>query len=296
MPSIITLSPAMLPSKKRRREDGDTDTRDAGSGALAVAPSQNLLSQDFHSTHSHQSSTPHSDIDHAQLVYTSPSWASMNMHRKMAPLPAIKKSRLLDDCDSQPPTPFGHLHQDIHSTMIRSHSQPILGSSRTAITSSLPLTPNILPQMTLLTRPGQPSRTSSAAMLSPCHICHRKPTKKSDLDSFANCMGCDQRTCYICIRQCQNWPTDLTLSLSQEKDESSGTSSSFTMKDADDPGSEEEQQPQRPQAAASGLEHGHASSWHASGHRDVICSRCCVERGSEGEVMCLGCLSKKEGA
>lgn len=24
-------------------------------------------------------------------------------------------------------------------------------------------------------------------------------------------------------------------------------------------------------------------------HRDTICSRCCVELGSEGEVRCLGC-------
>jgi hypothetical protein len=25
-------------------------------------------------------------------------------------------------------------------------------------------------------------------------------------------------------------------------------------------------------------------------HKRMICSRCCVERGTEGEVCCLGCL------
>jgi hypothetical protein len=26
-------------------------------------------------------------------------------------------------------------------------------------------------------------------------------------------------------------------------------------------------------------------------HNQMICSRCCVERGTEGEVWCLGCLA-----
>ena len=30
-------------------------------------------------------------------------------------------------------------------------------------------------------------------------------------------------------------------------------------------------------------------------HRGMICSRCCVERGMEGEVWCLGCLRMEEG-
>ena len=28
----------------------------------------------------------------------------------------------------------------------------------------------------------------------------------------------------------------------------------------------------------------------ATAHKRMICSRCCVERGTEGEVWCLGCL------
>jgi hypothetical protein len=31
------------------------------------------------------------------------------------------------------------------------------------------------------------------------------------------------------------------------------------------------------------------------GHRGRICSRCCVERGAEGDVWCLGCLRTEEG-
>jgi len=32
-----------------------------------------------------------------------------------------------------------------------------------------------------------------------------------------------------------------------------------------------------------------------SGHKDMVCSRCCVERGADGEVRCLGCLRGEEG-
>jgi hypothetical protein len=27
----------------------------------------------------------------------------------------------------------------------------------------------------------------------------------------------------------------------------------------------------------------------------VVCSRCCIERGAEGDVTCLGCFSRMEG-
>lgn len=31
------------------------------------------------------------------------------------------------------------------------------------------------------------------------------------------------------------------------------------------------------------------------GHKGMVCSRCCVERGTEGEVWCLGCLRAERG-
>lgn len=30
-------------------------------------------------------------------------------------------------------------------------------------------------------------------------------------------------------------------------------------------------------------------------HNTMICSRCCVERGTEGEIWCLGCLRAEGG-
>jgi len=30
-------------------------------------------------------------------------------------------------------------------------------------------------------------------------------------------------------------------------------------------------------------------------HKGMVCSRCCVERGTEGEVWCLRCLRAEEG-
>lgn len=104
-------------------------------------------------------------------------------------------------------------------------------------------------------------------ILSPCHVCHRRPTKKTDLDSYADCQGCGQRTCFICIRECHGGSNE------QEQDAAvaSQMSRSFCMEDAD---ADDE-----------------SSGWDARGHQAVVCSRCCVERGAEGEVICLGCLS-----
>lgn len=59
---------------------------------------------------------------------------------------------------------------------------------------------------------------------------------------------------------------------------------SFTMDDA--PGAEE-----GPDAGQHGPNKG--GTWgrgEGRGHRERICSQCCVELGTEGEVRCLGCL------
>jgi hypothetical protein len=31
-------------------------------------------------------------------------------------------------------------------------------------------------------------------------------------------------------------------------------------------------------------------------HKRMVCSQCCVERGTEGEVWCLGCVRAEEGS
>lgn len=150
------------------------------------------------------------------------------------------------------------------------------------------------------------SNRMARPVLTPCHVCHRKPTKKSHLDSFAECQGCGERTCFVCIRQCHGWDAmdgDSTLS------EQETLSRSFHMDDVTDsePNSavdnqqlelpqqqhQQRRQEDRSQSHNIGV---NAKGWHALGHRSVVCSRCCVERGGEGDVVCLGCLSSMEGA
>jgi hypothetical protein len=148
-------------------------------------------------------------------------------------------------------------------------------------------------------------------ILTPCHVCHRKPTKKLHLDAFAECQGCGERTCFVCIRQCQGWgAVDGDLAVSEQE----VLSRSFHMDDVTDsePNSAVDNQQPRPFEQQQHQEqHRHrrqedrshtngkgtdAEGWHALGHRSVVCSRCCVERGGEGDVVCLGCLSSSEGA
>ncbi|KAL3418638.1 hypothetical protein PVAG01_10354 [Phlyctema vagabunda] len=99
-------------------------------------------------------------------------------------------------------------------------------------------------------------------ILSPCHICHRKPSVRSDLDSYADCQGCAQRTCYVCIRECLGVSDDPDLDLDPRARLREGGGMDL----------------ERP--------------WDCKG---MVCSRCCVERGTEGEVLCLGCLRREGG-
>ncbi|KAK7969717.1 hypothetical protein PG996_001845 [Apiospora saccharicola] len=210
---------------------------------------------------------------------------SFGISRKMIPLPSNKRARVINDDEedghalSRNPSYTGYhnnyerLQQEHHHQF--SHAHPTLHDAQQA---------SIKPVV---------SRTNSSALLSPCHICHRKPTKKSDLDSFADCQGCGQRTCYICMRSCRDWTPALIPAKSIEPD----YSASFTMQDVDD---EIDQQQHEPESG--GYENrrepvGHnVKGWVGNGHRSTVCSRCCVERGSEGEVVCLGCLAGLEGA
>ena len=89
--------------------------------------------------------------------------------------------------------------------------------------------------------------------LSPCHICRRKPSLRKELDSFRGCEACGERTCFVCIRECEG-------------------------AERDGGGDREE------------WEDMEAWEDRVDGHRRVVCSRCCVERGGEGEVRCFGCL------
>lgn len=121
--------------------------------------------------------------------------------------------------------------------------------------------------------------------LSPCHICRRKPTVKSELDAFGDCECCGERTCYICTRKCEGpgvfWKASIRAIGNTDGDvmalEDAGSNGKYSGGVAHIP-EDESDLVERPQDRK-GLE-----------HRDKICSGCCLERGAEGEVWCLGCL------
>jgi hypothetical protein len=41
-------------------------------------------------------------------------------------------------------------------------------------------------------------------LLRPCHVCWRRPTTRAVLDGYADCEACGSRTCYICLRECED--------------------------------------------------------------------------------------------
>ncbi|KAJ4297230.1 hypothetical protein N0V88_004148 [Collariella sp. IMI 366227] len=87
---------------------------------------------------------------------------------------------------------------------------------------------------------------STNFLMNRCHICSRKPQKKSDFDSFADCHGCGQRTCYVCIRECLGWgpppsninnnnnTTDIPPLAATSTTTSEDGDASFTMLDVDE--------------------------------------------------------------
>ncbi|KAH9909152.1 hypothetical protein F4778DRAFT_215576 [Xylariomycetidae sp. FL2044] len=285
---------ALSPGKKRRREDDDH---------------VHLQSPTQHSNDA-QNGLLSSISNHERLIYTSNQDSNsslFDLSRKFAPLPVSKKFRIFNEDEEriQPHSPavLSPPGQHYSSQSYFSHAHPD-HHQHTPATSPLPIQD---------TRPTT-SRLNSSALLRPCHICHRKPTKKSDLDSFADCMGCGQRTCFVCIRACQGWLAGNTRQSTkeeeqeeeEEEEEGEGDlSASFTMHDVDDDnnkpdnieGERQQQQQQSTTNKPQGIRKGDGGGWSGRGHRDVICSRCCVERGSEGDVVCLGCLAgMEEGA
>ncbi|KEY66143.1 hypothetical protein S7711_05314 [Stachybotrys chartarum IBT 7711] len=152
-----------------------------------------------------------------------------------------------------------------------------------------------------LSTPAQRPRLQtfhSAPVLAPCHICHRRPTKKTDIKAFAQCQGCGERTCYICMRVCHGWPVD------DAEDEQEAMSRSLQMDDVDPlptSASSDNFPGFRDQSATEPMAQPHdthrlGQGWAATGHCTKVCSRCSVERGSMGDVVCLGCLAGMEGA
>ncbi|KAI1466631.1 uncharacterized protein F4812DRAFT_59914 [Daldinia caldariorum] len=299
MPSVTPFElPMLSPSRKRKHDDDPSQVQVQLYGPpLVVSPFGNV-SANYETRLRTTTSQPH---EHANLLSAinnnerlifptpgrGPASSMLNMPRKMIPLPVNKRFRLVNNDDGHHP----YLHNN--SSYTHAHPEP----------------PTPLPQYTWLGTGLRIGTANSQPLLSPCHICHRKPTKKSDLDSFADCLGCGQRSCFVCLRACRGWLTSTALiaaateeeeqqqqqqQLPQKEEDDDSLSTSFTMQDVDDitpetPPPEETDRRQRKGG-------GPGSSWIGRGHRELICSRCCVERGPEGDVVCLGCLAGMEGA
>jgi hypothetical protein len=62
-----------------------------------------------------------------------------------------------------------------------------------------------------------PPTPIASLLLRPCHVCWRRPTTRAVLDGYADCEGCGSRTCYICLRECEDDNCKLaTVDLHQE--------------------------------------------------------------------------------
>ncbi|ROT37415.1 hypothetical protein SODALDRAFT_196160 [Sodiomyces alkalinus F11] len=293
MPSVAEEPRRFPAGKKRRREDDDARTLQDSvqpheqhhDQAHQLAPRYPKLSQ-YH---------PHND-DNVSFS------AIGNVQRKTLPLPSAKKLRTSDHAGVM--EELHQLHQNPYTPHHNLGHDDYISRSTNHIRS-----PQSVRSPSTSTRPP-PARVNSGALLEPCHICRRKPTKKSDLDSYADCEGCQSRTCFICLRQCPGWTTEYlgpprrsatqTDEADQETSDQDVLSRSFHMDDADDPpeGQEKERGGQddgggEKQAHKMNGQGQEKTNWWASGeHRQVICSRCCIERGKEGDIACFGCLSR----
>jgi hypothetical protein len=116
--------------------------------------------------------------------------------------------------------------------------------------------------------------------LRPCHICHRKPSAKRELNEYGDCEGCEQRTCYVCIRQCDGlgmWSDKRKLYEDMYGDGGHEKLLEGKQGEKDSKARKEK--------------------WKVDdmmAHKEKVCSRCCVERGADGDVWCMGCLRSEE--
>lgn len=281
MPSATKEQP-LAPAKKRRRDDDiDTDVHspiyEAIFSARAIISDDDDAAFGTHSPYRTNASLAgvnnnHYDLSHSHHTGLSPP-------RKTAPLPTSKRIRIAGE---------------VEDTRAHSRSSSPTNSRRQTRSPPRNLGREELQETNANSR-STPARTNSALSLSRCHICHRKPTKKSDLDSFADCQGCGQRTCFVCLRQCLDWTPrgGVMPGSAPTKD----LSASFRMEDADaeTEGTGDRESTQGPHHSSEKEQHQQADGWAQGGHRPVVCSRCCVEKGPDGDVVCLGCLPFSEG-
>ncbi|EXF77314.1 hypothetical protein CFIO01_09881 [Colletotrichum fioriniae PJ7] len=209
--------------------------------------------------------------------------------RKIAPLPVSKRQRMFDDDDENDNAELGSSNGGTTSQHDSHQRRGSRSSTESRHTSHA--------AQNQADAAGNRPKTPSS--LAPCHICHRRPTKKSDLDSFADCQGCGQRSCYICVRECQGWEKDgqpsgnggINSTQQGQGQDGLDLSRSCTMDDVDDDRQRQSREEEEAKRAGQATRH---NGWTGGGHRQMVCSRCCIEKGSEGDIVCLGCLSRME--
>ncbi|KAI1433016.1 hypothetical protein GGR50DRAFT_670895 [Xylaria sp. CBS 124048] len=285
MPSVTQPERSMVsPSpKKRRRPDGaEAQTQFSHQLQASPNPSASINNNDRLNFPCNRGTSP------------------VNIPGKAVLLPPNKKARQLDDDDTEPlDDPYSCRNIAVPASLLQLQQSNFCHAH-----------PDPIPVASASSQQGLPNVVRTNPSLSPCHVCHRKPTKKSDIDSFADCMGCGDRTCFICLRSCQGWlpvPEDSRSDHAMPEDED--LTLSFTMHDVDDGESTRNYADSHADNHADRIIHlkrmqqrqkkgegGDTRSWIGHGHREVICSQCCIERGSEGEVVCLGCLAGMKGA
>ncbi|KAH8593238.1 hypothetical protein B0O99DRAFT_627557 [Bisporella sp. PMI_857] len=122
--------------------------------------------------------------------------------------------------------------------------------------------------------------------LRPCHICRRKPSDKQQLADYANCEGCGERTCFICIRQCEGFDHERGDTVDVEGDYDILASSFGRGEEGMDGADGDGQKDQDMKSDGGGVwEKGRMTE-----HRRTVCRQCSVELGVDGDVRCLGCF------
>lgn len=138
------------------------------------------------------------------------SYSSLRLHSQL--LPGFPTTSI-DDISRRPSSPGHSLaskRRCCHlTTARRALSEPQLSTSHSAqsqsflttaahhLPDSLDAFASVSPQVSPKTIP-RPSPSTLRA----CHICLRRPTTKVALGAYGDCEACGQRTCYVCIRQC----------------------------------------------------------------------------------------------
>ncbi|KAL1884267.1 hypothetical protein VTK73DRAFT_3251 [Phialemonium thermophilum] len=267
MPSVTQDQP-LLHSPKKRRRDEDVVVNSSGQLSLSTCHTE----YPYYSTPLGLTRLP-DDYYHTNHVPA----------RKIIPWPNPKRVRVIQD-DDRPRfrafSPTSPLRQS-KSPSINADVVPRGGLHETDINGRL-----------------APARTgSSQLLLTRCHICHRKPAKRIDIDSFADCQGCGQRTCFVCLRQCLGWgPYQMEDTL--QLPPNTNMSNSFIMKYAAGSTSGQNNSATLNNESEQHTDDGNGSEadrWVKEGHHQVVCSRCCVEKGPDGDIVCLGCLPFVEG-